>query len=130
MPPFDIGAFRTNFPEFADTVKYSEPTISFWASLAQAQVRQCIWKTQWNVGVSLYVAHEITIAAQSVKSASVGGVPGTSAGIANNKTVGNVTVQYDANTTTEKDAGYWNQTQYGRQFIRLVRIFGAGAIQL
>lgn len=127
---FDIGKFRTNFPEFASLVIYPTSQIEFWAGFAAQQVRPCIWKSSWNMGVSLYVAHEITIAAQNAKAASIGGVPGVSGGVANTKTVGGVTVGYDATTTTEKDAGYWNLTLYGRQFYRLVRIFGAGVIQL
>lgn len=126
----DIPAFRTEFPEFADSTVYPTTQIAFWAGLAEAQVLECIWKTQRNVGVSLYVAHEITLAAQNKKTAAVGGAPGTFGGVANNKTVGSVTVGYDSTTTGEKDAGYWNLTNYGKQFIRLVRIFGARPIQL
>ncbi len=76
------------------------------------------------------MAHELVLAAQNAKAAQVGGSPGQQGGIANSKTVGSVTVSYDASTSTEKDAGYWNLTTYGKQFIRLARIFGAGAIQL
>ncbi len=127
---FDVAAFRTSFPEFADTVVYPTPNIEMWAGLAERQVRSCVWKDSTVLGRSLYVAHEITIAAQSVKAAQVGGTPGTSGGIANTKTVGSVTVGYDSVTTGEKDAGWWNLTNYGKAFIRLARIFGAGAIQL
>lgn len=130
MSTFTVGLFRTQLPEFANTVTYPDQMIEFWAALAQAQVRSCVWKTQWLMGVSLYTAHEITLAAQNAKAAAAGGMPGTSGGVANTKTVGSVTVGYDQTTTTEKDAGYWNLTNYGRQFIRLARIFGAGAIQL
>jgi hypothetical protein len=130
LPPFDIGAFRTSFPEFADLVTYPTPMIEFWVGLAVLQVRQCIWKSCWVQGVSLYVAHEITLAAQNQKAALNGGVPGVSGGIANSKTVGSVSVGYDTTSTAEKDAGYWNLTNYGKQFIRLARIFGAQAIQL
>lgn len=127
---FDIGAFRTAFPEFADTEKYSTPQIQFWADLAVLQVTECIWKNAWSKGVSLYVAHEITLAYQNQKTSKFGGMPGTSGGVANTKTVGNATIGYDSQATSEKDAGYWNLTNYGKQFIRLARIFGAGAIQL
>ena len=129
-PQLNIPAFRTAFPEFSDTVKYPTEMITFWAVLAEQQVPCRIWKALWTQGVSLYVAHEITLASQNVKSAANGGVPGTSGGIATEKTVGSVSVGYDAQTTTEKDAGWWNLTTYGKQFIRLARIFGAGAIQL
>lgn len=126
----DIPAFRTAFPEFADLVAYPTTQITFWAGLAEKLVLPCVWKTCYTEGVQLYVAHEITLAAQNAKAAASGGVPGTSGGIANTKTVGSVTVGYDSQTTTEKDAGWWNRTLYGQQFIRLARIFGAGAIQL
>lgn len=131
MPPtFDIPAFRTSFPEFANVDQYPTPMIEFWTGLASVQVQSCVWKTQWNVGVSLYVAHELVLAANSRKTAEFGGNPGVFGGIANNKTVGSATVGYDTTSTAEKDAGYWNLTNYGKQFIRLARIFGAGAIQL
>lgn len=126
----DNTQFRLDFPEFSDTARYPDSQLTFWATVAEQQVVACVWKTLWPTGVKLYVAHEITIASQNVKAALVGGIPGTSGGIANNKTVGSVTVGYDANTTTEKDAGWWNRTTYGQQFIRLARIFGAGCIQL
>lgn len=130
MIALNIPAFRTAFPEFANTSEYSTETITFWAALAEQMVPQALWKTMWTQGVSLYVAHEITLAAQNKKSAASGGVPGTSGGIANTKTVGSATVGYDSTVTSEKDAGYWNLTNYGKQFIRLARIFGAGAVQL
>jgi hypothetical protein len=126
----DIPQFRTNFPEFSDTVVYPTSLISFWASIAETQVSLNAWTTMWANGVALYVAHEITLAAQNHKSGQIGGMPGINGGVPNNKTVGSVSVGYDSATTSEKDAGYWNLTNYGRQFIRLARIFGAGCVQL
>lgn len=130
MPTFEVGTFRVAFPEFADTVKYPSQMIEFWAALAQAEVSFNLWKTQYLTGIYLYTAHQITIAAQNIKLANVGGAPGSTSGITNTKTVGNVTVGYDASTSTEKSAGFWNQTTYGKNFIRLARIYGAGAIQI
>lgn len=127
---FTAGQFRTQFPEFLDTTVYPDQQIDFWAVVAQKQVRECVWVDQWLLGVSLYVAHEITLAAQNAKTAGAGGMPGTSGGVANTKTVGSVTVGYDSQVTSEKDAGYWNLTNYGKQFYRLMRIFGAQCIQL
>lgn len=82
------------------------------------------------MGVNLYVAHELAVNAQNAKIAKAGGTPGTMGGVPNTKTVGSATVGYDSQATSEKDAGYWNLSTYGKQFIRLARIFGAGAIQL
>lgn len=127
---FNVAAFRTAFPEFSSSVVYPTEMINIWVGLAAAMVDQCRWKSQWNIGVSLYVAHELVLASQNVRASKVGGSPGQQGGVASQKTVGSVTVQYDPQTSTEKDAGYWNLTTYGKQFIRLARIFGMGPIQL
>jgi hypothetical protein len=130
MQTFTVGLFRTQFPEFRDTVTYPDQTIDLWATLAQQQVRECVWKKSWLLGVSLYVAHELTMAGQNAKAAAAGGTPGTSGGVANTKTVGTVTVGYDSTVTSEEKGGWWNLSNYGKQFLRLARIFGAAAIQL
>lgn len=135
----NIGLFRSTFPEFADTEVYTTTLITFWANVAEQQVNNRRWPVKlgpsgvsmWQTGVYLYVAHEITLEVQNQRTSRVGGAPGTTnGGIATSKTVGGATVQYDAQTTTEKDAGYWNLTTYGKQFFRLTQMFGAGCVQL
>lgn len=126
----DIAQFRLDFPEFNSLTRYPSSQIQFWATLAEAQVRECVWKEMKPYGVMLYVAHEITLAGQNQAVAKNGGVPGGSSGPVNSKTVGNASISYDTQQAAEKDAGWWNLTSYGKQFIRLARIFGAGAIQL
>lgn len=131
MPPtFDIPAFRVNFPEFIDTVKYPNSLIEFWYTFASSMVNFCRWGNSYTMGVSLYVAHEITMAALNAKTAAVQGTPGVNGGIANTKTVGGATIGYDTQSSVEKDGGYWNLTNYGKQFLRLARIYGAGVVQL
>ncbi len=125
-----VADFRAEFPEFSDAATYPDALLTFWATIAEQQVVECIWKTLYTFGVKLYVAHEITIARQNQQASTAGGTPGQSGGIASSKAVGAVSVSYDPNTTTEKDAGWWNLTNYGKQFIRLARMFGAGCIQL
>lgn len=125
-----IADFRDEFPEFSDDAIYPDAQLTFWAGIAEQQVVQCIWNDMYSFGVKLYVAHEITLAAQNVKVASIGGEPGKDGGVPTQKAVGAVSVTYDAVSTAEKDAGWWNTTRYGQQFIRLARLFGAGAIQL
>lgn len=125
-----LADFRAAFPEFANTAKYPDAQLTFWASIATAQVNVCRWGDMAPNGVFLYVAHEITLAYQNVKSASIGGTPGGQSGPANSKAVGSVSVGYDTQQTAEKDAGWWNLTTYGKQFIRLARMFGAGVVQL
>ncbi len=126
----DIAVFRTNFPEFASTTVYPSATITLWAALAERMLPETLWLETWPLAVQLYVAHEIVIASQNVKAAAVSGSPGQSGGIANSKTVGSASIAYDSTTQSEKDAGWWNRTTYGMQLWRLIKIFGAGCIQL
>lgn len=125
-----IADFRTGFPEFASDVEYPDALINFWATVAEKMVVQGVWCDMYTTGVQLYVAHEITLAKQNQMQAATGGLPGQGGGIASSKTVGSVSVTYDPNSTTEKNAGWWNMTNYGKQFYRLTQIFGSGCIQL
>ena len=127
---FDISVFRVNFPEFNDVEKYPDSQVQFWVSLAKLQVRECIWKRAWVQGMSFYIAHELVLANQNEKASRFGGSPGQQGGIANTKTVGSATIGFDSTTSSEKDGGWWNLTTYGKQFLRLARIFGSGTIQL
>jgi len=127
---FSLSTFRGSFPEFGDTTKYPDAMLNFWLSLAMTMVPQHVWRNQWVTGVSLYIAHEITLAASNKQTAANGGTPGQNSGIANSKAVGGVNVSYDSQSNSEKNAGYWNLTNYGKQFLRLARIFGARPIQL
>lgn len=127
----DNAQFRKDFPEFADPVKYPDSQITFWGSVAEKLVSLDAWGIDMRpTGVELYVAHEITLAGQNSAAGANGGVPGSSGGIASSKTVGSVSVSYDSANTSEKDAGWWNLTTYGKQYIRLARMFGAGCMQL
>lgn len=127
---FVLADFRTNFPEFSDTTKYPDPQVTFWAGLATIQLPQCIWGNTWDYALQLYVAHEITIAAQNAAASVIGGSPGQSGGIANSKAVGAVNVGYDSALQSEAGGGWWNRTTYGQQLYRLIKIFGAKAVQL
>ena len=128
--PFVVQDFRTAYPEFSDTGVYPDSLISGWAAVATAMVIPRAWKSQTALGINLYVAHEITLQAQSMNAANVGGTPGNQSGPVNTKTVGSVTVGYDTNQSVEKNAGFFNLTVYGKQFWNLSRLFGMGAVQL
>lgn len=127
---FVAGLFRVLYPEFQNTVTYPDQVIDYWAGIAECMVRKPAWKKQWLTGVYLYTAHQLVLWRQNQISAESGGVPGQSGGIANTKTVGQATIGYDTVSSSEKDAGYLNLTNYGKQFIHMARLFGAGVIQL
>lgn len=127
---FDNAQFREAFPEFADIARYPDAMVTLWSNLATAQVNCRRWKSKTLMGIYLYTAHELVLAGHNYKAGVVGGTPGQTSGPINTKTVGSVTVGYDTVIAAEKDAGYWNLTSYGKQFLRLARIFGVGSIQL
>lgn len=127
---FVVADFRKTFPEFTSTEMYPDSLIAGWATIAERLVNCRIWRNETTLGINLYVAHEITLETQSIQAAKIGGTPGSQSGPVNTKTVGSVTVGYDSQQAAEKDAGWWNLTVYGKQFIRLARIFGARAVQL
>lgn len=125
-----IATFRTHFPEFASTVNYPDAMITFWSTIAEKMVRQCRWDDMYESGVELFTAHSIVLAKSNVDASAVGGLPGQVSGPTQSKTVGSASVSYDTNASLELNAGHWNMTTYGKQFIHLARLFGAGAVQL
>jgi len=126
----DIAAFRVDFPEFANTTNYPNALITFWSNFGERMVLESRWDTEKPMGVALFTAHHIVLAKANEKASTVGGLPGQTIGPANSKTVGSASISYDTNSTLETGAGHWNMTSYGKQFIHLARMFGAGAYQL
>lgn len=127
---FDTAQFRIDFPEFSDTVRYPNTQIDFWASIAVIMLIECRWGALYNQGLSLFVAHNITLAAKNAKVASSGGAPGQLQGAQSSKAVGSVSVSYDVASVVETNAGTWNLTTYGAMLYRLSMMIGAGAQQV
>lgn len=81
-----------------------------------------------------WVAHQIVLEQQAIQAATSGGNPGTKIGIISNKSVNGVSVGFDVGSVTggnmQDNAGYYNQTIYGMRFYRLMKLRGAGPIQI
>lgn len=127
---FDKAAFRAAFPEFADTVRYPDAMLNFWAGIGERLLIAHRWAAVYDYGLQLFVAHNITLAAQNAASGASGGVPGSASGPISSKAVGSVSVSYDSASTIEPNAGHWNLTSYGKSLIHLARMIGAGGIQV
>ena len=126
----DIAQFRTDFPEFADAVRFPNGTITFWSGLGEKLNSQDKFGDMWVQAVELFTAHNLVLAAGNVAASAAGGLPGGTAGTVQSKAVGSVNVSYDTAGAMETNAGHWNQTTYGRQYIRLARLIGQGCYQL
>ena len=123
--------FRSDFPQFADETKF--PTTMIQARLALADVLMSESRFGEDIFpyvVELFVAHYMTLYAADMRSSSVGGAGGANSGVQTSKSVDKVSVSYDASVTLNPDAGFWNNTRYGSEFLEYLMIFGAGAIQL
>ena len=129
---FDKAAFRAAFPEFADTARYPDAMLDFWSGIGERLIfpQQHRWGTLYDYGIQLFVAHNITLAAQNVAASASGGVPGNISGPTASKSVGSVSVSYDTASSIEPNAGHWNLSTYGKMLIHLARMIGAGGIQI
>lgn len=126
----NVAQFRTDFPEFADAARYTPTMINFWSGIGEKVISSDRWGELFNQGLELFTAHNIVLAAGNKGAAAAGSIPGQAGGVVQHKQVGSVNVNYDTASAMELDAGHWNQTTYGRQYIRLARLIGQGCVQL
>lgn len=124
---FDIDQFREEFPEFANESSYSDSMITFWSGMGIALLNTDRWGTLLDYGLKLWTAHNISIAKQNDQA---GVVPGTGAALLASESAGPLSYSRDTHSTVELDAGNYNLTTYGQQFIRLARIVGTGGYQI
>lgn len=121
--------FRDTFPEFADATKYPDAQIQFYIDLSALLLSEARWARLWNWGRALFVAHFMALYNIAMGQAAAGGTPGQQVGILNNKSVDKVSAGYDINAAILPEAGHWNLTIWGTQYLQLVRLVGMGPIQ-
>lgn len=124
------ASFRANYPEFVSNTAYPDTLITYWLTISALLLNQTRWMNLLDFGTELFVAHNLALERQAVKSAASGAVPGIQTGAINNKSVGPVSQGYDTSAGLELEAGHWNLTTYGTRFIRMARMVGSGGIQL
>ena len=126
----DIATFRSHYPEFASETDYPDTQIEYWASIAVLRLNTTRWGSLLAHGIELLTAHSITLAKAEASIAAKGGGAGQGVGLKSNKSAGDVSVGIDTTSTIEVDAGHYNLTNYGKQYIRLARIMGIGGAQI
>lgn len=126
-----IEQFRKDYPEFADVAAYPDDGLTYWLAVAVIMINKSRWKTAYDLGVALFLAHHLVLERQALLAAQKGGVPGTQIGILNSKSVDKVSAGYDVSAAAAlPDAGHWSMTTYGLRFIQLARMMGAGPVQV
>jgi hypothetical protein len=124
----DVATFRANFPEFSSTTVFPNTMITFWSGIGERLLIETSWGDLYEHGLQLFTAHKIAIAATNAKSAAAGGIPTGLSGAVSQKSLGDASVSYDTSAAMIEGAGDWNSTEYGRQYISLARLIGAGAV--
>ncbi len=125
----DVAAFRSDFPEFANTDAYPEMLVARWMSIGARFVNEDRWQDLTGYGIELFAAHNLVLAARDAKSAKIG-MPGQSSGVIASKAVDKVSASYDTESSSVEGGGNWNLTTYGTRFLYYLDLFGAGGVQL
>lgn len=129
-PATFVTNLRESFPEFASETKYTAGMINFWYDLADTMLNVIRWGNLRTAGLTLYVAHQITIAAQNAASGILGAAPGMGLGVTSSESAGPISHSMDTQISSELDAGNFNLTTYGKEYIRLARLVGIGGFQV
>jgi Protein of unknown function (DUF4054) len=131
--------FRADFPEFSSTASYPDRVINFYLNIAGLLLNVDRWDTtagpngglsMFDVATELLVAHNITLRKREFDQAQTGAAPGMQTGILSSKSTGPISASYTTAEVIEKGAGFFAMTEYGSQFWGLVKMFGAGVIQV
>ncbi|MDS0851651.1 DUF4054 domain-containing protein [Burkholderia cenocepacia] len=126
----DIAQFRQTFPEFGDTVRYPDPVVQIWLTVAVSLVNPLRWMELTDIGIGLVTAHHLAIGMRDQNTAAVGGVPGQVTGPQTSKSVDKVSASQDTGAVTLDGAGFWNSTMYGVRYYTLALSMGAGGLQI
>lgn len=122
--------FRTDFPEFSDKTRYPDPSVNFYLAQADNLLDQDRFGDQFVYLAELFTAHYTEIRGRRSAQAALGGVNSSGGGILTSKSVDKVSASYDVSGIINPDAGFWNNTDYGREFFWWWEMSGAGGRQL
>ena len=123
--------FRQSFPEFVSPVVYPDEQVQQWIDLGTELTNVLRWKTLTALGIKLFTAHWLVLERQAQRQGLNGaGVPGVMGGVVSNKSVGPGSIGYDTSAATVEGAADWNLTSYGVRRQNLVKLIGAGPLQI
>ncbi len=117
--------FRAVFPEFSDNTKYSDALLTYWLGVATRLVNPTRWGAMTDTGVYLALAHYVSLASGNATRPGQAGM-----GAVTSSAVDKVSKSVDVNVGAIDGGGLWNATSYGRQYLQMAMIYGAGGVQL
>ncbi|MBK0062156.1 MULTISPECIES: DUF4054 domain-containing protein [unclassified Acinetobacter] len=130
------SSFHEAMPMFADTVEYPSFQFNFYLTLGKKLLPVSRWgdpkdpDSLIDFGLTLFIAHYLTLYKRAMDAASIGGDAGKVVGNETSKSVDSVAKSMDVSGVINTDAGHWNMTTFGIQFYELMMMAGAGGIQL
>jgi hypothetical protein len=104
--------------------------VNFWIQYAAIFLPRHRWRQALPLGISLYVCHNLSLEGLAGAEGANGAPPGMTVGPIVSKTVGDLTITYDAALGMNEGDGHWAMTKYGTMFLKLARQFGNGPVQL
>lgn len=125
-----VASFRAGLPAFADAAKYPDAEVEFWLGWAVLMLNSERWSDWLDLGVMMFVAHNLSLEARSKKAVLQGGSAGGQNMVVASTSVDKVSVAYDATAGLEADAGHWNLTNYGTRLLRMMLMVGAGPMTI
>lgn len=131
-PNLTIEKFREQYPAFANPNDYPDSQVGLYIDLANDTANSPIDPVRWgqffNLGLRLWVAHNLAVQRQIGLRSTSGIAPG--GGVLTSKSVGPVSLGYDLQFGMERDAGWYALSPYGNEFLRYLRLAGSAPIQL
>ncbi|ERT11200.1 DUF4054 domain-containing protein [Photorhabdus temperata] len=126
-----VDQFRTDCPEFCDKTRYPDAAINFYLSQADSLLDQNVHGDQFVYLAELFTAHYVELRGKAITGVAISGSVSTAGGgVLTSKSVDKVSMSYDTSGIINPDAGFWNNTAYGREFFWWWSMFGAGGRQL
>lgn len=124
------AVFRMFFPEF-DSVRFPDQLVTVYIGVASKMVNADLFDDLTDFAQSNVAAHYLSLGEAERKAATRSAVPGQAGlGVMSSKGADSLSASYDVGVGSEMGAGFWNLTRYGREWARLVKLFGAAPIQV
>jgi hypothetical protein len=126
-----VGGFRAAFPAFSDADAYPDARVEFWLGLAQKMLSRARWGSVYCEGAYLYAAHGLTVERRASGGAGGDGDAGSVGAVTSeSQAIGGMSYSQSFDTSAYAGGGQMASTVYGQQYLDLVRVIGAGGVQL
>ena len=122
----DAALFSTVFPEFNAVT--SSDQITYWLGQASLQLNAGMFGANFDLASMLFAAHNITLGITEQRTVNKGGTPGDALGPISSKSVGGVSVAYDAAGIAIDGAGAYNATSYGQRLYKMMQAAACGGV--